>query len=202
MLKKILITLALTSSYKKLLDIALEVRAIKQFDYIRFLKNETKSKKDKVIYNLIKKANELNPKLQLNEMNYKKKLKQYSISSPKKQKDPTKDSSNKKNTGKIKLPVFLKAIINEDKTKKTDEQYAKWFYSQPEKIQNIYKTKGTAYRKRGKLHTALKKITGTDERSNNIRKEILDTMNDLTLKIKQLHSITLHYEKTNEIILV
>ena len=193
MLEKIINTLN-NNSYTELLNIAFTVKAVKQHNLRRY-NNETVSKKQQLIYFLIKKANELNPKLNLHENNYKTKLKPFL------KKQTVKVVHQKIVPKDKKTSPFIETLKEINKSEKTDKQYAKWFYEQPAKIQKIYKEQGAAYRKRGKLHTEAKKIKGNSIKAIAKRKVIIDEMSELTLKIKQLYSITQHFEKTGKIIL-
>jgi hypothetical protein len=202
MLNKILKTLANNSNYSKLLEVAFDIKMVKRHNYRRY-ENQTANKKQQLIYFLIKKANELNPKLKLHENNYKAKLKNHKnkpVVKPVIKETPT-PKIKKIISKKEKIPNIIKELVELEKTEKTDKEYAKWFYKQPKRIQQVYKEKGAAYRKRGKLHTEAKKITGNSKNAITKRKIILDQMMELTLKIKQLDSITKHFEKTGKIIL-
>jgi len=228
MINKILFALKTETNYYKLLEIALNTKALHKSIANAYRRNETPQKKAKIIYLLIKKANKLNTKLNLDEFNYKKKVNQIFS-----KKTPAKKTVSKKkvNTVKKKIPINIMTVTVKDteeiippkkietkpvkkqnkipafiqeleKGEKTNEQYAKWFYKQPKLIQKIYKEKGSAYRKRGKLHRQCKEITGNSVGAISKRKKFLEQMETLTLKIKQLHSITEHYEKTGKIIRV
>ena len=193
MLQEIINALKQSENYSLLLEIANKYKLANKNILNSCQRKQNEWNKNKLIYSLIKRANEKDPSLKLEENNFEQKLSEYKITTITKQ--PEKPNPKIKDT---KLPKSLLDLIPEEKT---PEEYAKWFYKQPETIQKMLKEKGALYRKRGVLHTKNKTIGGNTKPAIEARKTNLILINEITLKIKQIHSITDHYFKTGKLIL-
>ena len=83
----------------------------------------------------------------------------------------------------------------------SDKKYAKWFYSQPKKLQELLKQQSKLTRQRAVLHKECRRINGNDIERISLRKDKLQQMQKLTEQIKKTHLIINNFRKNGKLII-
>jgi hypothetical protein len=81
----------------------------------------------------------------------------------------------------------------------SDKEYAKWFYQQPEKIQELLKEMSRLTRLRAKLHKDCREIKGNSQDAIDKRKPILTEIDEISSAIKNIHEIIENFKASGEI---
>jgi hypothetical protein len=81
----------------------------------------------------------------------------------------------------------------------SDKEYAKWFYEQPEKIQELLKEMSRLTRLRAKLHKDCREIKGNSQDGIDKRKPILTEIDEISSAIKNIHVIVENFKSSGEI---
>jgi hypothetical protein len=158
----------------------------------------------KLTYLLIKDLNDLTG-LSFTEQNYREMIKPY-IS-----KEGKELPTSTKNGGKQILILDpnseIKGTIEETNEipdgylpkRMSDKEYAKWFYQQPDKIQELLKEMSRLTRLRAKLHKDCREIKGNSQDAIGRRKPILDEIDEISSAIKNIYAITENFKISGEI---